>query len=185
MDRLTPPARLDRARAALLLVDFQERLLPAMREPHGVLANAVRLARGAAALGLPRFVTEQYPKGLGRTVPELDATLEGAERWEKTCFSAVGVEELRGRLREREQVLLAGLESHVCVCQTGLDLLGLGIEIFVVADAVASRTAENARLGLERLRAAGAVVVSTEMALFELLATASAPEFKAVQALVK
>lgn len=185
MESVISPPRLDRARAALLLVDFQQRLLPAMHDGPGALANAVRLARAATLLGLPVFVTEQYPSGLGPTVPPLDEVLGSAERWEKNSFSAAAVEPLRARLRQRGQVLLAGIESHVCVCQTGLDLLAGGIETFVVADAVTSRSQENARLGVERLRAAGASVVSTEMALFELLVTASAPEFKAIQALIK
>jgi nicotinamidase-related amidase len=182
---MKPPPRLDRARAALLLVDFQERLMPAMHDAERVLANSVRLARGAALLGLPVTVTEQYPKGLGRTVPALAETLAGAATFEKVTFSAGGAAGLIERLRSREQVLLAGIESHVCVCQTGLDLLAAGVETFLVADAVSSRTPDTARCGVDRLRAAGAVVVSTEMALYELLDSAAAPEFKAVQALVK
>jgi nicotinamidase-related amidase len=182
---MKPLPRLDRARAALLLVDFQERLLPAMHDAERVLANAIRLARGAALLGLPVCVTEQYPKGLGHTVPPLAETLTGAVSFEKVTFSACGALGLTEWLRGREQVVLAGIESHVCVCQTGLDLLAAGVETFLVADAVSSRTPENARCGVERLRATGAVVISTEMALFELLGTAAAPEFKAVQALVK
>lgn len=182
---MSNPPRLLRARTLLLLVDFQERLLPAMHEADRVLANAVRLARGAALLGLPVRVTEQYPKGLGRTVPALAETLTGAACFEKVTFSALGAAGLAERLDEHGQVLLAGIESHVCVCQTGLDLLANQIETFVVADAVSSRTPENGRLGLERLRWAGATIVSTEMALFELMETAAAPEFKAVQSLVK
>ena len=182
---MKPPLRLDRTRAALLLVDFQERLLPAMHEAERVLANAVRLARGAALLGLPVAVTEQYPKGLGPTVPPLAEVVTGAARFEKLTFSACGATGLPDWLRGRGQVLLAGIESHVCVCQTGLDLLGAGIDTLLVADAVSSRTPVNARFGVDRLRAAGAVVVSTEMALFELLGSAPAAEFKAVQSLVK
>jgi nicotinamidase-related amidase len=182
---MKPPPRLDRARAALLLVDFQERLLPAMHEAERVLLNAIRLARAAALLGVPVAVTEQYPKGLGPTVPGLAKELTGVARFEKVTFSAGGAPGLPEWLRGRDQVLLAGIESHVCVCQTGLDLLGAGVEAFLVADAISSRTPANAQCGLDRLRAAGAVVVSTEMALFELLGTAAAAEFKAVQSLVK
>jgi nicotinamidase-related amidase len=185
MDRLNPPLRLDPARATLLLVDLQARLLPAMHEPERVLANALRLARGAMLLGLPVTATEQYPRGLGPTVPAVTELLSGVPRVEKMAFSAIGEPGLAWSLRARGQVLLAGIESHVCVCQTGLDLLAAGIATFVVADAVSSRTPENARLGVERLRDAGAVVVSTEMALFELLGSAATAEFKAVQNLVK
>lgn len=179
------PPRLDRTRAALLLVDFQVRLLPAMHDAGRVLANAVRLVRAAGLLGLPVAVTEQYPKGLGPTVPELAQELAGVARFEKAAFSAFGAPGLPEWLRGRDQVLLAGIEAHVCICQTGLDLLAAGVEAFLVADATSSRTPANAQCGLERLRAAGAVVVSTEMALFELLGTAAAAEFKAVQSLVK
>ena len=110
---MKPLPRLDRARAALLLVDFQERLLPAMHDAERVLANAIRLARGAALLGLPVCVTEQYPKGLGHTVPPLAETLTGAVSFEKVTFSASGALDLMEWLRGREQVVLAGIESHV------------------------------------------------------------------------
>lgn len=177
--------RLLRHQCNLLLLDLQERLLPAMCDSQLVLANAKRLAQGASLLGLPVVVTEQYPKGLGRTVPPLAEVLKGAAHFEKVTFSALGAPGLLEHLARFPQVLLAGIESHVCVCQTGLDLLAAGRQTFVVADAVSSRTPENHRFGLDRLRMAGAVVVSTEMALFECLGTAAAPEFKAVQGLVK
>ncbi len=180
-------SRLRRAHAVLLLVDLQERLLPAMTEPARVLQNAVRLAQAVAILGVPAWVTEQYPKGLGPTVPELARAVARFAPLEKLTFSACGVAGWTEALTARDiaDVVLGGIEAHVCVCQTGLDLLDRGFRVFAVADAMSSRTAENQRFGVERLRDAGAVIVATEMVLFELLERAGTAEFKAVQALVK
>ena len=181
------PRRIVRSKSGLLVVDVQERLLPAMFEKERVLQNLLRLVQGAAVLRVPTFVTEQYPKGLGPTVSELSALLAGTPTVEKLTFSAWGVPGLPEALRERavSDVVLCGLEAHVCVAQTCLDLLDAGLRLFVVADAVSSRTAENWRIGVERMRDAGAVIVSTEMILFELLGRAGTEEFKQVQRLIK
>lgn len=184
---IAPPPRLRRPGTALLVVDLQERLLPVMAGREALLQNALRLIRGASALGLPIFVTEQYRKGIGPTVPAVTAAIPQFAPFEKLAFSALGAAGVADALRARgiADVLLCGIEAHVCVCQTGLDLLAAGWRPFVVADAVASRTPENARLGIERLRDAGAVIVSTEMALFELLERAGTEEFRQILALVK
>jgi nicotinamidase-related amidase len=185
--RESQPRRIVRLKAGLLVVDVQERLLPAMFEKERVLQNVLRLVHGAAALKVPAFVTEQYAKGLGPTVPELSAALPGTPTVEKLSFSAWGTADLPEALRDRavSDVVLCGLEAHVCVAQTCLDLLDAGLRPFVVADAVSSRTAENWRTGVERMRDAGAVIVSTEMILFELLGRAGTEEFKQVQRLIK
>jgi nicotinamidase-related amidase len=145
------------------------------------------LVRGARVLGLPTLVTEQYPKGLGRTVPEVTAHLDEVEPIEKVCFSAVQADGFSRELQDtrRDQVLLCGIESHVCVNQTAEDLLADGIEVHVAQDAVTSRTAENRALGLHKMERSGATVTSVETALFELVRQAGTPEFKEVQALVK
>ena len=181
------PHRLDRQRAALVLVDLQERLLPAMHEPDRVLRNSLRLAQGAQILGLPVVITEQYPKGIGRTVPELLAALPGLTPREKMTFSACGIPGFGDELRARKitQVVLGGIEAHVCVTQTCLDFMDEGLMPFVAADAVSSRTAENREFGVERMRSAGAVIGSTEMWLFELLGAAGTEEFKRILPLVK
>ncbi len=173
--------------AGLLVVDVQARLLPAIFEKERVLQNVLRLIRGAAALRVPTFVTEQYPKGLGPTVPELVPALGGVQAFEKLSFSAWDAPGLPDALRSHSvsDVILCGLEAHVCVSQTCLDLLDAGLRPFVVADAISSRTAENWRCGIERMRDAGAVVVSTEMILFELLERAGGEAFKEIQRLVK
>jgi len=169
------------------VVDIQERLLPAIFEKERVVRNNVRLIRGAAILRVPIFATEQYRKGLGATVPEVAAAIPGFAPLEKLAFSACGADGFVAALRRKKvsEVVLCGIEAHVCVTQTCLDLLEKGFRVFVVADAVSSRTAENYRLGVERMRAAGAVIVSTEMVLFELLEEAGTAEFKQILALVR
>ena len=178
------PARmLDRERAALVVVDVQEAFRPAVLDFERVAANAATLVQGARILGLPVVVTEQYPKGLGRTVPEVAAGLDGIEPLEKTCFSAAEADGFD--LAGRSQALLCGIESHVCVSQTAHGLLDGGFEVHVARDAVTSRSKENSELGLHKMESAGAVVTSVETALFELLGAAGSDEFKQVQGLVK
>ena len=182
-----PPHRIRRATAALVVVDIQERLLPAIFEKERVVQNALRLIQGATALQVPILVTEQYRKGIGPTVPEVAAAVPGFAPMEKLAFSACGaggfVEALKAK--DRADIILCGIEAHVCVCQTCLDLVDHGFRVFVVADAISSRTAENHRLAIERMAAAGAVMVSTEMILFELLERAGTEEFKRILSLVK
>lgn len=184
---MSPSPRLARTHAGLLVVDIQERLLPSMCTPRSVVDNAVRLARGAAILGLPLWVTEQYRKGLGPTVPEVVAAIPEFAPIEKLTFSAARAEGLPAALDSRSvaDVILCGIEAHVCVTQTAFDLLAGGRRVFVVADATSSRTADNHRIGLDRMRHAGAIVVSTEMILFELLERAGTDEFKQMLPLVK
>jgi nicotinamidase-related amidase len=179
--------RLTRALAGLVVVDVQERLLPAICEKERVVQNAVRLIQGAGVLRVPVFATEQYRKGLGPTVPEVAAAIPGFAPMEKVAFSACGAAGFIPALKAKKvsEVILCGIEAHVCVSQTCLDLLDRGFRVFVVADAVSSRTPENYRFGLDRMRAAGAVIVSTEMVLFELLEEAGSAEFKQILALVK
>lgn len=176
-----------RTQAAVMAIDVQERLWPAMTAKEALLQNMVRLLKGAGILGVPVIATEQYPAGLGTTVPAVSATVAGPAPFIKLTFSACGVDDLLSSLRERgvSDVVLCGIEAHVCVMQTCLDLLEEEFRVFVVADAVASRTPENHRLGLERMRNAGAVIVSTEMVLFEMVERAGTSEFKKILELVK
>lgn len=171
----------------MVLVDLQERLLPAMSEPECLIQRVVCLAKGAAILGIPIFATEQYRKGLGPTVEAVAQVMPGVAPFQKLHFSACGAAGFLDALRQKnvEQVILCGIEAHVCVTQTCLDLLGEGLGVFVVVDAVDSRTAGNRKIGLERMRDSGAVIVSTEMVLFELLKEAGTDEFKQILPLVK
>jgi nicotinamidase-related amidase len=179
--------RIARAKAGLVVVDIQERLWPAMFEKERVLQNALRLIHGAAVLGVSILVTEQYRKGIGPTLPDLAAAVPGFAPMEKLTFSAAGTPGFAEALHVKgvTDVILCGIEAHVCVCQTCLDLLNQGLRPFVAADAVSSRTAENYRVGVERMRDAGAGIASTEMVLFELLERAGTDEFKQVLALVR
>jgi nicotinamidase-related amidase len=174
---------LDRDRAALVVVDVQEAFRPAVRGFDEVVDATAKLVQGARALGIPVIVTEQYPQGLGATVPELAEHLDGVQPVEKVCFSAAQAEDFS--LNGRDQALLCGIETHVCVSQTAHDLLAQGVEVHVASDAVASRTDENRSVGLHKMERSGAIVTSVETALFELLGAAGTDEFKQVQRLVK
>lgn len=178
---------LDRDQSLLLLIDIQDRLMPAVRDGEGVVANADRLIRAARRLGVPVLASAQYPKGLGPTLPAIADHLAPGTIHEKTTFDASRAESLARAIgaTRRRQIVLAGAEAHVCVLQTAFGLMGRGYNAAVVADAVGSRTAENRALGLERLRAGGAQIVSTEMALFEWIGEAATPEFKDLLELIK
>ena len=173
---------LDRDRAVLVVVDVQEAFRPAVLDFDRVVHNTGVLIDGARTLAVPVVVTEQYPKGLGRTVPELEEHLDGVEPVEKVSFSAARADGFD--MGGRDQALICGIESHVCVSQTAHDLLDRGMEVHVARDAVSSRTEENRELGIHKMERAGAVVTSVETALFELLGTAGSEEFKRVQRLV-
>jgi nicotinamidase-related amidase len=176
--------KLERERAALLVIDVQEAFRKALPDFDRVAAGAGTLAAGAAELGIPVVVTEQYPKGLGRTVTEVSERLPADfSPVEKVRFSAAEADGFD--LQGRDQVLVCGIETHVCVNQTVLDLLEQGIDVQVVGDAVGSRTDANRELGLQKMERAGATLTSVETALFELLGGSDAEEFKRVQALVK
>ena len=178
--------KLDRSRAALVVVDVQEAFRPAVLDFDQVARSVATLVQGARVLGLPTLVTEQYPNGLGRTVPEVTEHLD-VTPIEKVSFSACDADGFSSALHDagRDQVLLCGIESHVCVNQTAEDLIADGIEVHVAQDAVTSRTAENRALGLHKMERSGAVATSVETALFELLREAGTPEFKEVQALIR
>lgn len=183
----TKTRRIIRTKAALAVIDIQERLLPAIFEGERVVRNTLRLIKGARALQIPVLVTEQYKKGLGATTPEIAAEIADFTQMEKVAFSACGAADFEEALKAKKvsDVILCGIEAHVCVSQTCLDLLDSGFRVFVAADAISSRTPENQRIGIERMRSAGAVIVSAEMILFELLEKAGTEEFKQILTLVK
>jgi nicotinamidase-related amidase len=172
-------ALLQRDRAALIVVDVQEGFRP-YDSFAGVAASCAKLIAAARLLGVPTLVSEQYPKGLGHSAPELG--LEDEPRIEKSVFSAARADGFD--LQGRDQAIVCGIEAHVCVSQTAHDLLGKGIEVHLPADAVGSRHAIDYERGLERLEGAGAVISTVEAALFELLERAGTPEFKSVQKLI-
>lgn len=178
-----PVPKLDPNRATLVVVDVQEAFRKAVPPFEDVARATGTLIEGAKEIGIPIIATEQYPKGLGHTVPEVAELLpEGAEPIEKLCFSAAAADGFD--LGGREQALVCGIETHVCVNQTVLDLLGDGLEVHVAEDAVGSRTEENRHLGLHKMERAGATRTSVETALFELLGRAGTDQFKRVQKLI-
>ncbi len=182
--------RLDRNDAVLVVIDVQERLMPVIHERLEVERNLERLIRGAHVVGVPAIVTEQYVKGLGPTVEPLRHALEetsGYRPIEKDCFSAHGCAPFAAQLAalDRRQVMIAGVETHVCVYQTVRDLLAAGLHVWIVADAVSSRTPRNRDIALQRLVSEGAKLSSTEMALFEMLVVSGTDEFRAIAKLVK
>jgi nicotinamidase-related amidase len=177
------PAKLDRDRAALVVIDVQEAFRKAIPSFDDVARGVAALIRGAEAVDVPIVVTEQYPKGLGRTVPEVaDRLPGGVAPIEKVCFSAPEAEGFD--LGGRKQALVCGIETHVCVNQTVLDLLDDGIEVHVALDAVGSRFEESRQVGIEKARRAGAVITNVETALFELVGRAGTDEFKEIQRVV-
>jgi len=170
---------LNRDRTALVVVDVQEAFRP-YESFAGVADACAKLVQAARILDLPTTVSEQYSKGLGHTAPEVG--LEAQTPIEKSVFSAARADGFD--LRGRDQAIVCGIETHVCVSQTVHDLLGEGVEVHVPADAVGSRHVIDYERGLERLERAGAVVTTVEAALFELLERAGTPEFKAIQKLI-
>ncbi len=181
---------LDAGKSSLLIVDIQERLLPAMCAPDNVVGKASILLEAAKALEVPVTVSEQYPKGLGPTVAPLRQAIGNAPVFEKVAFScwrddALKAHFIRHHDGGRPQVIIAGIEAHVCVLQTAVDMAQAGFASYVVADAISSRAPSSAELAVERLRLAGVQVINTEMAVFELLGRAGTTAFKAVSALVR
>jgi len=179
---------IDAGRSLLLVIDFQQRLMPAIDDADAVLRNASILAQAAQALSVPTLATEQYPAGLGRTAPGL-AALCGA-RVEKTTFGACGTPAFLQALHRLSPcsaptLLLSGCEAHVCVLQTALQLHAQGFDVRLVVDAVGSRRAVSKHTALERMRAAGIGLVSTEMVLFEWLRDAKHPQFRDLSRLIK
>jgi nicotinamidase-related amidase len=179
---------LDAAKSSLLVVDMQERLLPAMAESARVLAKTKTLLTAALELGLPVAMSEQYPNGLGPTVPELQSN--ESKVFEKLTFSCWRDHTVRQHFIElheggRPQVIVAGIEAHVCVLQTAADMAHAGFGVYVVTDAVSSRAPESVNLAMQRLAHDGVEVVNTEMVIFDLLAKAGTPQFKSLSALIK
>jgi nicotinamidase-related amidase len=176
-------------RPVLLVIDVQERLFNAMdvERRDDMVRNLKILTAAAQRLGLPLIVTEQYPKGLGHTLPEIRALVDGVSPFEKTAFSCCAADGFLDRLRTTagDQVIIAGIESHVSVLLTALDLLRDGFAVVIAADAVCSRTRTNHELGLAQARQAGAVVSATETIIFQLLGRADTDLFREVAKLLR
>lgn len=186
-DVLRHPKILEKEKTALLVVDIQERIINVMREPQEVIANTIKLIKGCNLLGVPVFYTEQYPKGLGPTVKEILDELRNAQYADKMSFSCSGAGELFAELKLKNisQVVLCGIESHVCVQQTAMDLIANEFQVNLPADAVSSRKEKDYWIALDRMRSHGVEVTTTESVLFELLTVCGTDVFKQVSKLVK
>ncbi len=172
---------------ALLIIDIQEKLLRVMYEKEQLIDTTRKLIQGCCVLGVPVLLTEQYPRGLGRTVPEIKELIPEIIPIEKLSFSCCGddgfLQSLKGM--NRRQALITGIETHVCVYQTAAELVNAGYEVQVAADCVSSRTRENRDIALQKMRDAGVGITTMETALFELLKTAASDRFKEISQIVK
>ncbi|OFT02175.1 isochorismatase [Neisseria sp. HMSC31F04] len=171
---------------ACLIVDIQERLTPALHEAERFTAACTLLIQGLHALGIPMMATEQYPQGLGTTLPEIKSLLPDTPFVEKTRFSAVLPEtEDFIRRHNAQNIVLIGAETHICMLQTALDLRAQGLNVYIPAECAASRNPANKTNGLEQMRAAGVTVGNGESLLFALLRDAKHPAFKTISKLVR
>jgi nicotinamidase-related amidase len=176
------PDRLEKHRTALVVVDIQERFRGLIHDQDRLIRNTNRLIRAYRELDLPVLVTEHYSKGLGVTMPEVRATLKGVDPIEKVHFSCDGCPGFRSAVDglNRDQIVLCGIETHVCIYQTARDLMERGKQVAVAADAVSSQKATDRQIGLEHMRRIGVQVMNVEMILFEILREAKTPDFKAI-----
>lgn len=172
---------------ALLIIDLQERILPVINNHQNVIQNTIKLIKGFMVMNLPIYYTEQYPKGLGTTTKEIKNLLEDAEYFEKMSFSCFGAIDLFRKFEEKNlsQIIVTGVETHVCVQQTVLDLLENKFQVNVTADAVSSRRDTDYRIALDRMRSYGAEITTTESVLFELLNVCGTDTFKQISKIVK
>jgi nicotinamidase-related amidase len=173
---------LEADQCALVVIDIQQKLLPPIFQKEQLVRNAQLLIRAAGILKIPTLLSTQYSKGLGDTVPEVSSLLPGTDAIDKTLFSCFGSDAFCTLLKrltgQRNTLLLCGMESHICVMQTALAALREGYLVHVASDAVGSRTEWNWKIGLDRMRAAGAIISSTEMASYELMRSSSCAAFK-------
>ncbi len=171
---------LKRDSSCLLLIDVQEKLAPSIMNTEALIDRCAWVVEVAQALSVPMFVSEQYPKGLGSTVPKLLSLVKDEPQIEKLAFSCMKDEDFCARLAhtEKTQIVLIGMETHVCVLQTALDLLAMDYQVFIVVDAVGSRFPIDYQYGLKRMKQQGAYLLTAEMVLFEWLETSGTAEFK-------
>ncbi len=169
-----------------MIVDFQEKLIPHIPNADSIRKNLCRVARCAGILRIPLLVTEQYPRGLGHTDSEIDSYIGEVHRIEKIAFSCFGEPKFLGRLKGMnvQTLLLGGIETHICIAQTALHALLAGYQVHILVDAVGSREPAATKTALNRIKEAGGIVSTTEMALYELMGKAGTPEFKEIQSIL-
>ena len=182
--------RLDQNNCCALVIDYQQRLVPAMFKKEELIQNSIKLIKGLSLLGIPMVVSEQYPKGLGTTVDEIKEVLGDSNIYEKTTFSALGCAELLAELKEyakqgRKYVLICGAETHICVLQSAIDLLDEGFKPVFITDCISSRKPEDLAAAFIRAEKEGIELASTEMVLFEIIKGKAHPHFKEISAIIK
>lgn len=184
---MSVPKALMNDNTVVVAIDFQERLFAVMHEKEKLLKNVLKLIKGAQALKVPIVITEQYPKGLGPTLPEIKELLPDAHPIEKTCFNCCDEDNFTRALEstKRKQVLICGIEAHICVYQTAMALLRADYEVQVVSDCISSRDPENKMVSLFRMGNGGAVPTTVETALFEMLKVGRGDTFKEISNIVK
>lgn len=168
----------------LLVIDIQERLISVIHQHEEVIRNANILLKGMEILGVPVIITEQYPKGLGNTCKEI-LFGEDTKVMEKITFSCLSNDYIKESVQAKKQIIICGVEAHICVLKTALDLLDEGFEVHLITDAVSSRTKENKQTAIIRMQQSGVFISSTEMILFQLLDKAGTDEFKLISKLIK
>ena len=170
----------------ILIIDIQDKLIKIAKDDT-VKKNAIAIAKTAEILNLPVIVTEQYPKGLGSTIDEIKSLNLKSDYYEKTTFSVLKEKNINDKILHyyKNQIVLFGIETHICVLQSAIDLLNAGYEVFIVQDCCCSRNDENKNAAIRRLIHAGCSIATTEMVLFELLESSKHPNFKEIQALIK
>lgn len=181
------PAIARKEKTALVVIDVQEKIFQPIYRKQFILENIKKLVKFCQIMSIPIVLTEQYPKGLGQTVPEIRGTLDKYEPISKTAFSCFGSDEFNKRigLLSVSTLIITGIETHVCVSQTALDGQEEKFDVVVISDAVSSRTEENWKVGLEKLRTSDITISSTEMIMYEILEKAGTPEFKKVASLLR
>lgn len=178
---------INREDTVFIAIDYQEKLMPVMYEKEDLEEKVCRLAEGLKALGIPHIVTQQYTKGIGETIPSIAEAIGEFTPIDKTSFSCMGNEEFVRQLKEcgKKTAVICGIEAHICLQQTVLQLLDEGYTVYVPADCVSSRSKKDRHWSIGRMRQAGAIITSYEAVLYELLRGAKAPEFKAISKIVK
>ncbi|MEM2431080.1 MAG: hydrolase [Candidatus Bathyarchaeia archaeon] len=184
---MIPKGLISREEAALIIIDVQEKLFPLVYERDKILDNIRKLIRFAKIIGIPIILTEQYPRGLGSTIPEVKELIPEIQPIEKVEFSCFGSEKFKALLRDLnvKALIITGIETHICIAQTSIEGLSNGYKSCVVIDATSSRNPEDKSAALERMIQSGVIIASTEMIIYELLKTAGTREFREVLKLIK
>ncbi len=179
--------RINRNNTQALIIDFQERLYPFIQENEKLTKNVIRLIKGLKVLGIDMVITEQYSKGLGHTITEISEAIENYNYIEKDTFSCCGSIEVCDKLKStgKKNVIVIGIESHVCVLQTTIDLIAMGFQPVLIEDCVSSRNLNDKQIAIERMRQEGAIVSTYESILFELCEISGNDMFKAISKIVK